>query len=599
MKIFLICSGIFFPYVLVSVSAANTFLNERRERRKKRSNEENYPTMPLGPNEKEWKPLRENSVPPTVLSRDTINDEGKFSILSMNVDFTTPERWYIPSMHDRYSAGYNRSSASAFSKPYACTVRFLGIALHSKMFGFLPGGTAALRLSFHRRRGKRTFWEGYHASREIHCYFRTSIHHGSDFRDNPKTLGVAIACPIPLDLEIGTYEFRAYMEPGRICRPLAEETVEVEVRLLPANLKVPPPLRDRAVPEDGDYNTGGEHNRKMAPTVWNERIHDKFLTGQAKTTAASYRTQLFERHEQAVLDQGLEGTNLVRHGGAAIGIDKYGSLTHSRPHAVCVVQSFRNPISGPLLFLFVQYYYLLGWEVIIYDRLGLHEEFLSSLIDWPGVNYHPYTAYQLSNPSKYNIEFARKKGFGNKYFYKMEGNWGYNASGARQVDDTADQDGDKTKTYDLARMEYKHLKSLLYVDSDELLFCPSASAGVRAQAFRQRKLMDSFSSLGIEEMRFVRLPYAVKAPLGFGDDHYNRTQVDLTMHGQECMNAAYKERSLSGMMSCWSSATAFDNFHKSSDFAGVCPFHYNHWSCDGMLRGGRDHAAKVRAILTL
>ena len=23
--------------------------------------------------------------------------------------------------------------------------------------------------------------------------------------------------------------------------------------------------------------------------------------------------------------------------------------------------------------------------------------------------------------------------------------------------------------------------------------------------------------------------------------------------------------------------------------AGVCPFHYNHWSCDGMKGGGRDH----------
>ena len=22
--------------------------------------------------------------------------------------------------------------------------------------------------------------------------------------------------------------------------------------------------------------------------------------------------------------------------------------------------------------------------------------------------------------------------------------------------------------------------------------------------------------------------------------------------------------------------------------AGVCPFHYNHWSCDGMKGGGRD-----------
>ena len=27
---------------------------------------------------------------------------------------------------------------------------------------------------------------------------------------------------------------------------------------------------------------------------------------------------------------------------------------------------------------------------------------------------------------------------------------------------------------------------------------------------------------------------------------------------------------------------------------GVCPFHYNHWSCDGMKGGGRDHAKANR-----
>lgn len=27
---------------------------------------------------------------------------------------------------------------------------------------------------------------------------------------------------------------------------------------------------------------------------------------------------------------------------------------------------------------------------------------------------------------------------------------------------------------------------------------------------------------------------------------------------------------------------------------GVCPFHYNHWSCDGMSGGGRDHEKAAR-----
>ena len=41
-------------------------------------------------------------------------------------------------------------------------------------------------------------------------------------------------------------------------------------------------------------------------------------------------------------------------------------------------------------------------------------------------------------------------------------------------------------------------------------------------------------------------------------------------------------------LKCWSSASAYDNFPKSGDLAGKCPFHYNHWSCDGMRNGGRD-----------
>jgi hypothetical protein len=40
------------------------------------------------------------------------------------------------------------------------------------------------------------------------------------------------------------------------------------------------------------------------------------------------------------------------------------------------------------------------------------------------------------------------------------------------ITDTADQDGDKVRTYDHARVEYAHLDTVMYVDSDELLYCP-------------------------------------------------------------------------------------------------------------------------------
>lgn len=90
-------------------------------------------------------------------------------------------------------------------------------------------------------------------------------------------------------------------------------------------------------------------------------------------------------------------------------------------------------------------------------------------------------AFQLANPAKYNDEYAANQvityfyyalgsllnmfnwgdqGFGMKYFYKMEKNWGF--TGGAEAD-TADQDQDKTKTYDIIRLEYAHLDSILYI----------------------------------------------------------------------------------------------------------------------------------------
>ena len=48
----------------------------------------------------------------------------------------------------------------------------------------------------------------------------------------------------------------------------------------------------------------------------------------------------------------------------------------------------------------------------------------------------------------------------------------------------------------------------MFLDPDELLFCPQASKSIEAQSLYQHKLMSTFTSLGVEEMRFVRLPYA-------------------------------------------------------------------------------------------
>ena len=49
---------------------------------------------------------------------------------------------------------------------------------------------------------------------------------------NPKTLGVAVYCPVDLDDETGPFLHSRSMEQGYYCRPLADYPTELEVRPL-------------------------------------------------------------------------------------------------------------------------------------------------------------------------------------------------------------------------------------------------------------------------------------------------------------------------------------------------------------------------------
>jgi hypothetical protein len=115
------------------------------------------------------------------------------------------------------------------------------------------------------------------------------------------------------------------------------------------------------------------------------------------------------------------------------------------------------------------------------------------------------------------------------------------------------------------------LDLILYVDSDELFYCPlpPTETHVRAQRRHQQRLMATFVSRGVDEMRFVRLPYSGLAHTGM--------QEDLTNATRRCMLLQYETRDLRKMLSCWSSASSYDHYAKSADLGSVCPFHYNHW----------------------
>ena len=50
---------------------------------------------------------------------------------------------------------------------------------------------------------------------------------------NPKTLGVAVLCPVDLDDETGPFLHARSMEQGYFCRPIADYPTELEASPTP------------------------------------------------------------------------------------------------------------------------------------------------------------------------------------------------------------------------------------------------------------------------------------------------------------------------------------------------------------------------------
>eukprot|EP01033_Poteriospumella_lacustris_P013502 gene13502-9661_t len=375
--------------------------------------------------------------------------------MSVHVDHHFESNWHIPSLHEEVTSGTNSSDQDPHNgkRPYACTLRFFGVALESTVKGFENGGSGYLTIAFTRSNGKPIF-HGFDKAEanKLHCFYTTSQGAASDFKDTPKTLAIAVVCPVSLDEEIGAYEHGdRHMEAGRYCNPIALRVVEGRLHLRPStHTPSPPPVE-----------------------VVNEEIVGEFFSNPAKDRAFAIET--------------------MKNDG------RY------RKHAVCTAMTFTNKFTGPMLYMFAAYYQSLGWRVIIYDRFGSHYTFIQDLLHLPGIDYYPFTVYELAQPSKYNPQYLRKQGTDLKSFYKTEANWGYTS---KKLADTADQDADKTKTYDYARLEYTDLHTMLFLDTDEFFFCPQASQNLSAQRHYQMGLHDEFHARGVEEMRYVRLAYS-------------------------------------------------------------------------------------------
>jgi hypothetical protein len=185
-----------------------------------------------------------------------------------------------------------------------------------------------------------------------------------------------------------------------------------------------------------------------------------------------------------------------------------------------------------------------------------------------------------------------------------------------------EQDRDKRRTYDLARVQYAHLSSMLMLDADELLLCreggvvPSSSSfsslptsasegmtpAVSIEQFAQRQ-QQAMSSLvdrgeaegGGGELLFQRPTFFGRHPTDTDTDtdtsegrHGKLTLPELNEHTMRCMQTGHAQRSLGAMLSCWGPVHYNTVWKKSSDTSGICPFHFAHWACSPPSDKARD-----------
>jgi hypothetical protein len=268
---------------------------------------------------------------PTLTKWNLIDEKDKISLTSYTIQHSNEGPWYVPSYHNKYSYGWNRTIESGYlNSPMACNLRFFGIGLETTLEKYKYGGTGYIRIHFHPQNKGKKYWHGFskNETEKLHCYYMTNKHYGSEFVDNPKTLAIVIYCPIIMDNEVGPFIFNSVMQPGMFCRAMTDNPAEVEVILRPSDFKL-------------------QINHSFYVDTTKDELTTEIIT-----------SPLAERK------QNIKEMNNV----------------DPRPHAVCTVQTFKNAQTGPMLYLFAIFYYRLGWRVVIYDRFGLHREYLDNLI---------------------------------------------------------------------------------------------------------------------------------------------------------------------------------------------------------------------------
>lgn len=123
-----------------------------------------------------------------------------------------------------------------------CNIKFFATGLESTLQKYINGGTGYLTLEFKKYdNDKKDTYHGFskNESDKLHCYYMTNKNYGSEFIDNPKTLSIAITCPLTIDNEIGLYSYSSRMTDGYYCRVLSEKETKISIHLRQSLFRVP------------------------------------------------------------------------------------------------------------------------------------------------------------------------------------------------------------------------------------------------------------------------------------------------------------------------------------------------------------------------
>jgi hypothetical protein len=206
------------------------------------------------------------------------------------------------------------------------------------------------------------------------------------------------------------------------------------------------------------------------------------------------------------------------------------SIKQDKPSmAVCLIIPYtssdpvKETVNGAIMFEWVQYYALLGFKVLVYDKDGANHRFLmegkygeaqgKEQNKWrENVVYHPNTVLGMvdrrQNLSYDNLE---KEADGANRDVVRRGGMSY-----RQI--VSYTDDDKTATLTHCRFEASALygiENVLVSDFDEFLYCPGAASTFSAQRHWLDKLLQRYKDENIDQMVFLQVWTAANLHRGY------------------------------------------------------------------------------------